>query len=195
MFIICAKYGRPHIKVYLKWQVFESKIMWYCIFMQGATTRLPDCSGQSIFGSGNLDLQKSCPTGQVKIISKLTLILSHMLQTSKIILASYKPSTYFNLLTQHICYLAKFGQAVLWPSLPDRATKKKENCRSLFSWTIIFLSARSRVFSLNFWWGELKIFHPRRSPTDEVGWGGLAKKSDKSQNCPLNAKLGHFLLF
>ena len=31
------------------------------------------------------------------------------------------------------CYLSKlkFGQAVLWLSLPDRATKKKENCRSL----------------------------------------------------------------
>ena len=29
------------------------------------------------------------------------------------------------------CYLGKFGQAVLWPSLPDPATKKKENCRSL----------------------------------------------------------------
>ena len=29
-------------------------------------------------------------------------------------------------------YLGKFGQAVLWPSLPDRVTKKKENCRSLW---------------------------------------------------------------
>ena len=80
---------------------------------QGATIRLPDCLGQSISGPGNHDLQKSCPIGQVQIISKLTPILSHMLQTSKIILISYKPSTYFNFLTQCMfCYLGKFGQAV-----------------------------------------------------------------------------------
>ena len=29
------------------------------------------------------------------------------------------------------CYLGMFGQAFLWPSLRDRATKKKENCHSL----------------------------------------------------------------
>ena len=67
--------------------------------IQGATIRLPDCPGQSIFGLGNHNLQKSCLTGQVQIISKLTLILSHMLQTSKIILIDYKQSTYFNFLT------------------------------------------------------------------------------------------------
>ena len=61
---------------------------------QGATIRLPDCPGQPSFGLGNHDLQKSCPTEQIQIISKLTLILSHMLQTSKIIQISYKPSTY-----------------------------------------------------------------------------------------------------
>ena len=50
-----------------------------------------------------------------------------------------------------------------------------------------------QVFSLNFWWGGLKIFGPRG---DEIAGGGrdLRKKSDWSQNCPLNAKLGHFLL-
>ena len=55
-----------------------------------------------------------------------------------------------------------------------------------------------RVFSLNFWWGggELKIFGPRRSPTEtKLDGGGLAKKCDWSQTCPPNAKLGHFLLF
>ena len=55
-----------------------------------------------------------------------------------------------------------------------------------------------RVFSLNFWWGGgLKIFSPRRSPTGTKpdGGGDLQKKSNWSQNCPLNAKLGHFLLF
>ena len=41
--------------------------------------------------------------------------------------------------------------------------------------------------------GGLKISGPHR---DKVRWGGnLQKKSDSSQNCPLNAKLGHFLLF
>ena len=99
---------------------------------QGATIRLPACPGQSSFGWGNHDLQKSCPTGQVQIISKLTLILSHILQTSKImsLLATnhqYIP-TFFNYMLD---YLGKFEQAVLWPSLPDRATKKKENYCSL----------------------------------------------------------------
>ena len=61
--------------------------------------RLPNCLKQSIFGSGNHNLQKSCLTRQVQIIYKLTLILSHMLQTSKVILISCKPSTYFNFVT------------------------------------------------------------------------------------------------
>ena len=45
--------------------------------------------------------------------------------------------------------------------------------------------------------GELKTFGPRRSPkgTKSDGGGNLRKKSDWSQNCLLNAKLGHFLLF
>ena len=34
---------------------------------QGATIRLPDCPGQSVFGLENHDLQKSCPTEQVKV--------------------------------------------------------------------------------------------------------------------------------
>ena len=52
-----------------------------------------------------------------------------------------------------------------------------------------------RVFSLNFWWGGgLKIFGPQRGQS-RMGGGDLRKKSDWSQNCPLNAKLGHFLLF
>ena len=50
-----------------------------------------------------------------------------------------------------------------------------------------------RVFSLNFWWGGgLEIFGPRRSP---MGGGDLRKKSDWSQNCPLNAKLGLFFCY
>ena len=80
---------------------------------QGATIRLPNCPGQSIFGSGNHNLQKSCPTGQVQIISNFTLILSHMLQTSKIVLISYKPSTYSNFLTKYM-YILLFGQ--VWAS-------------------------------------------------------------------------------
>ena len=54
-------------------------------------------------------------------------------------------------------------------------------------------------FFLNFWWGGLKIFSPRgpRRGRSRMGRGDLRKKSDWSQNCPLNAKLhvGHFLLF
>ena len=104
--------------------------------MRGATIRLPDCPGQSIFGLGNYDLQKSCLIGQVQIISKFTQISSHsMLKTSKVILISYKPSKYSNFLTKYMfCFLGKFGQAVLWPRLPDQVTKKKENSRSLLGW-------------------------------------------------------------
>ena len=52
-----------------------------------------------------------------------------------------------------------------------------------------------RVFSLNFWWGGPQIFWSPSVPDgDEVGWGGgnLAKKSDWSPNCTLNAKSDHF---
>ena len=40
---------------------------------------------------------------------------------------------YNDFLTLHVLfsYSGTFGQAVLWPSLPDRAIKKRENCRSL----------------------------------------------------------------
>ena len=30
------------------------------------------------------------------------------------------------------CYSGMSGQAVLWPSLPDRVIKKRENCHSTF---------------------------------------------------------------
>ena len=57
-----------------------------------------------------------------------------------------------------------------------------------------YLVQQVRVFSLNFWWGDLKIFGPRRSPMGRKSDGGdLQKKSDWSHNCPLNAKLGNFL--
>ena len=60
------------------------------------------------------------------------------------------------------------------------------------------MESNSEVFSLNFWWGDLKIFDPRRFPmgTKSMGGGELAKKkSDWSQNFPPNVKLGLFLLF
>ena len=49
------------------------------------------------------------------------------------ILIRYKTSAYNDFLTLHILfsYSGTFGQAVLWPSLPDWAIKKRENCRSL----------------------------------------------------------------
>ena len=65
---------------------------------------------------------------------KSEVILSLKLQTSKNhILISYKSLTYFDFLTLHhfFSYLGTFGQAVWWPSLLDRAIKKRENCRSL----------------------------------------------------------------
>ena len=56
-------------------------------------------------------------------------------------------------------------------------------------------NADTRVFSRNFWWGGggIKIVGPQRGRS-QMGGGDLRKKSDWSQNCPLNAKLGHFLL-
>ena len=60
------------------------------------------------------------------LINQVTNIKNH-------ILVRYKPSTYNDFLTLHILfsYSGMFGQAVLWPSLPDRAIKKRENCHSL----------------------------------------------------------------
>ena len=51
-----------------------------------------------------------------------------------------------------------------------------------------------QIFSLNFWWGGgTQNF---RSPTVPKSDGGdLRKKSDWSQNCPPDAKLGHFCYF
>ena len=54
---------------------------WRALYKQAAPTGLPDCPGQPLFGLGNHDLQKNCPTGQVQVESKLTPILSHKLQT------------------------------------------------------------------------------------------------------------------
>ena len=64
------------------------------------------------------------------------------------------------------CYLGKFEQAVLWPSLPDRATKKIENCHSLLVrqcyssihcsqfchlMLIAVLSSKKYMFQKKFW--------------------------------------------
>ena len=53
----------------------------------------------------------------------------------------------------------------------------------------------TRVFSLNFWWGwgDSKFSVPVGPGWGRSRMGGnLQKKSDWSQNCPLNAKLGLF---
>ena len=53
-----------------------------------------------------------------------------------------------------------------------------------------------RVFSLIFWWwGDSKFSVPVGPRRGLSRMGGLAKKSDWSQNCPLNAKLDQFLQF
>ena len=73
---------------------------------------------------------------------------------------------------------------------------KKQPIKSGASPYVVIFENFPRVFSLNFWWGGLKIFGPHRSPmgTKSDGGGDWWKKSDWSQNFPLNAKLGHFLL-
>ena len=72
-------------------------------------------------------------SGKFKSIESLSDLITQVTSIKNYILISYKPSTYSNFLTfKHMfCNLGKFGKAVSWPSLPDRATKKKENCRSL----------------------------------------------------------------
>ena len=94
--------------------------------IQAATIRLPDCLGQSLFDLGNYNLQKNCPTRQVQI-GRLTPILSRKLQTSKINMFWLFPLHIY----RPLCfYSGKFGQAVIWLSLPNRATKKKgHSCR------------------------------------------------------------------
>ena len=51
---------------------------------QAAMIRLLNCPGQSLFGLGNHDLQKNCPTGQVQIGSELTPTNCITQETSKI---------------------------------------------------------------------------------------------------------------
>ena len=50
-------------------------------------------------------------------------------------------------------------------------------------------------FFSKFLMGTQNFWSPPGTDGEEVGWGGLAKKSDWSRNWPPNAKLGHFLLF
>ena len=92
----------------------------------------PIARGNQFLVWATMIYRRVAQTGQVQIISKLTLILLHMLQTSKIILISYKPPTYSNFLnlTHMFCYLGKqlYGQACL-----TGQPRKKENCRSLNS--------------------------------------------------------------
>ena len=104
---------------------------------QAATIKLPNFPGRSLFGSGNNDLHFTCPTRQ-SYHSSCTNIQNH-------ILISNKPSTYSDFLTLRIlsCYSGMFGQAVLWPSFPNRAIKKRENCCSLMMiqwWSLVSLS-------------------------------------------------------
>ena len=57
----------------------------------------------------------------------------------------------------------------------------------------LWRNLEAQGFFSKFLMGGLKIFGPRQGPTATKSAGGeLAKKSNWSQNCPLNAKLGHF---
>ena len=134
-----------------KWVLHpKSKLSMFCIsklpmFMylkQAATIRLPDCLGQSLFGScNNIYIILAWP-GKYK--SEVSLHQAYKLTTQVTNIRNhvfYKPSTcifwLFNL-DILFCYLGTFGQAVLWPSLPDWAIKKRGNCCSLI-WNIIWL--------------------------------------------------------
>ena len=68
---------------------------------------------------------------------------------------------------------------------------------SLLPLTKKILCQLHRVFSLNFWWGDSKFSVPIGpwQGRSRMGGGDLQKKSDWSQNCPINAKLGHFIAF
>ena len=98
---------------------------------QAATIRLPNCPGQPLFGLGNHDLQRNCSTGQVQIESKLISMLSQKLQTPKNIknygqIGDKTINIIWLINFTHIfCCSGKSVQTVLWPSLLDRATKKK----------------------------------------------------------------------
>ena len=106
--------------------VIESSKNALNVMRQGATIRLPNCSGQSIFGLGDHDLQKSCPSGQVQIISKLTLILSHTLQTSKTILII--PTNHQHILTFQLntYVLASLGKEFYGQACPTGQPRKKK---------------------------------------------------------------------
>ena len=51
--------------------------------------------------------------------------------------------------THIFCYSGKSGQTALWPSLPDRATKKKGNCHSLI---IVNIKVHSLISRNDIWY-------------------------------------------
>ena len=105
---------------------------------QAVTIRLPDCPGRPLFGLGNHDLKKNCPTGKFKE-SKLTPILPHTLQTIKNInnygLIGYKPSTYiktdFLILHTYFVIRASLCKLFYGQACPIAQPRKKGNCCSL----------------------------------------------------------------
>ena len=66
------------------------------------------------------------------------------------------------------------------------------DCRPIYG----YFNLLCRVFSLNFWWGELKIFGPRRSPMGKKSdGGGLAKNATEAKTAHLMQNYDIFLLF
>ena len=87
--------------------------------VQGTTIRLPDCLEQSIFGSGNHDLQKELPNWASSNHKKAcTNLITQVTNIKNYVLVSYKPSTYSNFLTLHICF-------VVWASSFMAKPKRK----------------------------------------------------------------------
>ena len=71
--------------------------------------------------------------GKYKSEVSFSNLITHVINIKNHILISYKPLRCSDYITLHMlfCYSGMFGQAVLWPSLPDRVIKKRENCHSL----------------------------------------------------------------
>ena len=112
----CFLYLRVHFPMNWRSLRIRSGIKFTRVWQLGC----PIALGNKFLVRATMIYRRVARPGKVQIISKLTLILSHMLQTSKIILISYKPSTYSNFLTWHM-YVLLFGQ--VWAN-SGRATKK-----------------------------------------------------------------------
>ena len=99
---------------------------------QAVTIRLLDCQGQSFLLRAIMTYRRIAQAGKFKSQVSLHQSYHTSYKHQKSCPEYLQTVNIFQLFNgTYMLFLGMFGQAVLWPSLPDRETKKKENCHSM----------------------------------------------------------------